>query len=298
MKSILVACVLAVTLACGHVSFLNNSLAADSIVYYGPTGNVLPAGQYQRAEITWKDGKPVMTVTVVMTVGGNVPVPPIPVPDITSQISSLIALVTADPNKAETSKGIAEAYKQILAVAATGQLKDVATLRKLTETIIDAALSDPKVAKASTWKPFTDGMKSLTASMDFAGVVSAYTIAQGLLGGGPSPPPPPPPPPVPTTVTTAMILYESQQLTPKQNLLLNNVRNDQWLKTKKIQILDQNSKGPKGVSVPQVNAALQAASGKQLPLLIGFNVDGSVALVDSLPDTVEVIVAKLKAAGL
>lgn len=289
MRTVILTCVLAAVSACGY--------AADFIVYYGPAGNVLPAGQYQRVEIGWKDGKPVMTVTVVMTVGGDIPIPP-PAPDVTAQITTLINSVTADPNKADTSKGLAEAYKQILAVSAAGTIKDAPTLRKLAETLIDALLSDPKVSKAATWKPFTDGMKALTASMDFAGVVSAYTIAQGLLGGGPTPPPPPPP--IPTTIMSAVILYESQQLNPQQNLLLNNIRNDQWLKTKKLQILDQNAKGPKGVIVPQVNAVSQAVvvQGKQLPVLAGLNAAGSVVFVDNLPNTIELIIARLKEAGL
>jgi hypothetical protein len=282
MRSLL-ACVLAAVAACGH--------AADSVVYYGPTGNVLPAGQYQRVEVGWKDGKPVMTVSVVMTIGGDVPIPPPPVPDVTAQISAMIAAVTADPTKAETSKGLAEAYKQILANA--GTIKDAVTLRRFTEMLIDTLLADPKVAKAATWKPFTDGMKTLTATMDLAGVLNAYTIAQGLLGGGPVPPPPPPTP----TAASAMILYESQQMTPAQNLLLLKIRDNQELSSK-LQILDQHAKGQAGATVPRVNAAVQAAAGRQLPLLVLFSAAGSVASVVDLPATVESIAAKLKEVGL
>jgi hypothetical protein len=271
--------------------------AADLVVYYGPDGSVLPPGQYQKVEVSFKDGKPVMTTTVIMTISGDTPIPP-PIPDVTARIKELINSITADPDKAKTSSGLAEAYKQVLALVTAGTVKDAGTLRKLTETLIDVALADPKVMKTATWKPFTDGMKSLTLPMDFAGVVSAYTIAKGLLESGPTPPPPPPPPPIPATIKSAIILYESQQLTPSQNLLLSDIRNDQWLKTKKIQILDQDSKGQKGTTVPQVNAAIQAAKGKQLPILAGIKEDGSIAFADSLPGTKDGIISKLKEYGL
>jgi len=270
--------------------------AADLVVYYGPDGRVLPPGQYQKAEVGFKDGKPIMTTTIIMTIGGDTPTPP--PTDIEAKIRSLIDSVTADPDKAKTSNGLAEAYKQVLSLVTAGTIKDVVALRKLTETLIDVALADTKVMKTATWKPFTDGMKSLTLPMDFAGVVSAYTIAKGLLESGPIPPTPPPPPPIPATIKAAIILYESQQLTPSQNLLLSDIRNDQWLKTKKIQILDQDSKGPKGAIVPQVNAVVQASKGKQLPILAGIKEDGSIAFADSLPGTKDGVISKLKEYGL
>ncbi len=115
------------------------------------------------------------------------------------------------------------------------------------------------------------------------------------VGGTPIPPPVPPPVP---TAARAFILYEAQQLTPVQNLLLSDLRNDQYLKQKKLQILDQNALGPKGSQVPKVQAALKASAGKPLPLLVLFDEAGSVASVVDLPDTVAAVVAVLKEAGL
>lgn len=283
MWRIIFACVLATATVCGHAADLTT-------LYLGPNGQPLAQGKYWQVGVSFVNGEPVLTKTVLFEVGSG-PIPPPPTPDITAQISALIAAVTADPTKAETSKGLAEAYKQIL--ANSGPVKDAATLRRFAEMLIDAILADPKVAKTATWKPFTDGMKALTAPMDLAGVLSAYTIAQGLLGGGPVPPPPPPTP----TAASAMILYESQQMTPAQNLLLLKIRDDETL-SKKLQILDKDAKGQKGETVPRVNAAVQAAAGRQLPLLVLFSAAGSVSAIVDLPTTVEAIAAKLKEVGL
>jgi hypothetical protein len=114
--------------------------------------------------------------------------------------------------------------------------------------------------------------------------------------GGVPPVPPPIPPPDPSAAT-AFVLYEAQQMTPTENLLLLDLRDDPDL-SPKLQILDQNALGERASQIPRVQAAVKAASGKQLPLLILFDAAGSVSAVADLPDTLDGIRAKLKEAGL
>jgi len=114
--------------------------------------------------------------------------------------------------------------------------------------------------------------------------------------GGVPPVPPPIPPPDPTTAA-AFVLYEAQQMTPDQSLLLLDLRDDSDL-SPKLQILDQNALGENAAKVPRVQAAVKAAAGKQLPLLILLDAAGSVSAVGDLPATLDGIRAKLKEAGL
>ena len=223
MKRFAIFCVLAVLATCGH--------AADTTMYFGPDGQPLKAGKYWAVTIHSDGAQP--TSQLVLDVGGTTPIPPSPpvppvpptppVDAVTAQIQALIATVTADPKKEETSKGISIAYQEVLKLTAdqqnqfsldvmqaldqetlvelveAGVIKDAPMLRKVAETIIDQLLASPQVGKTATWKPFTDGMKALAAPMDFAAVRNAYLIAQAQLSGGPIPPPvPPTPPPGPT----------------------------------------------------------------------------------------------------
>lgn len=116
--------------------------------------------------------------------------------------------------------------------------------------------------------------------------------------GGVTPPVPPIPPipPVPTAAS-AFILYEAQQMTPAENLLLLDLRNDQSL-SQKLQILDQNALGEEASQVPRVQAAVKAAAGRQLPVLVLLAGDGSVSAVVDLPATLDEIRTKLKGAGI
>lgn len=125
-----------------------------------------------------------------------------------------------------------------------------------------------------------------------------YGLALHRVTAGGVTPPDPPVPPVPDpTAASAFILYEAQDLTPDQNLLLLDVRDNRDL-SPKLQILDKDAIGESSRSLPKVSAAVEAAAGKQLPVLVLFDADGSVSGVVDLPDTAEAISAKLKEAGL
>jgi hypothetical protein len=284
MWRIIFACVLATATVCGHAADLTT-------LYLGPNGQPLAQGKYWQVGVSFVNGEPVLTKTVLFEVGSG-PIPPPPTPDITAQISALIAAVTADPTKAETSKGLAEAYKQIL--ANSGPVKDAATLRRFAEMLIDAILADPKVAKTATWKPFTDGMKALTAPMDLAGVLSAYTIAQGLLGGGPVPPPPPPPP---TTAVKAAILIESETQTAEQATLINQWRNDKaW--SKLLLVLDPQQKSETGQLDPQTQRLLSSIGNRPLPRLVLLDAAGGFVADEPLPATWDATKALLTGKGV
>jgi hypothetical protein len=124
--------VLAVLSTCGH--------AADKIIYYGPSGELLPDGKYTRVTISWANGQAVMSQAVVLDVGGNGPVPPPPPPppppDIAQQVAGLIAAVTADPTKADTSKGLAMAYGKILEFTRDNGERDAATIDVLPSVVL------------------------------------------------------------------------------------------------------------------------------------------------------------------
>lgn len=287
MQRFILACVLAVLATCGH--------AADTVIYYGPSGEVIASGKYTRVTISWVNGQAVMTQQVVLDIGGG-PIPPPPVDDVAAKVAGLLSSVTADPTKAETSKGLAEAYRQVLATQAVMQGKaDI--LRKVAETLIDAVLSDPKVGKTATWKPFTDGMKTLAAPLDFAGVVNLYSIAQAQLGGGPVPPPIPPPPPV-TTAVKAVILRESGNQSQPQAMLFNQIRNDPaW--SKLVEILDPNQKTQDKQPDPLAQAAVKHCGSHPLPRLLYLDAAGSfVGECDSLPATFDALKAALTAKGV
>jgi len=70
MKRFLLACVFTVLATCGH--------AADTIIYYGPSGEILANGRYTRVTISWVNGQAVMAQQVVLDVGGAIPPPPPP----------------------------------------------------------------------------------------------------------------------------------------------------------------------------------------------------------------------------
>jgi hypothetical protein len=286
MRRIILAGVLAALAVCGN--------AADTVLYFGPDGQPLAAGKYYRVTVGWANGQPVVTQTVVLDVGGIVPPTP-PIPDtVTAQITAFIAQVTADPTKADTSQGISECYRQVLALTTAGTIKDVATLRKVAETLLDAVLN--KVSKSATWKPFTDGMKTLTAPMDLAGVVNAYTVAMGLLGGGPVPPPVPPTP-TPTTAVKAVILLESSNQTVGQARLLTELRNDKaW--SKLVLLLDPQTKDQSNQPDPQTQAAVKAVGSQSLPRLLLADAAGSFVGVEPLPATFAELKAVLTAKGV
>lgn len=264
--------------------------AADlTTLYLGPDGQPLAQGKYWQVSVGFVNGEPVLTKTVLFEVGSG-PIPPPPVPDVTAKIKGYLQVVS-DPDKAKTSASLGDTYAAQIRFAESGTIKDVLVLRAVIQGAEAGILAT--TGKTAAWKPWTDGMIALVAPMTFADALAAYRIAQAQLGGGPVPPPPPPTP----TAASAMILYESQQMTPAQNLLLLKIRDDETL-SKKLQILDKDAKGQKGETVPRVAAAVQAAAGKQLPLLVLFNAAGSVSAVVDLPTTVEAIAAKLKEVGL
>ena len=264
--------------------------AADlTTLFIGPDGQPLAQGKYWQVSVGFVNGEPVLTKTVLFEVGSG-PIPPPPVPDVTSKIKGFLQAVN-DADKAKTSASLGDTYAAQIRFAESGTIKDVLTLRAIIQGSEAVILST--TGKTAAWKPWTDGMIALVAPMTFADALAAYRIAQAQLGGGPVPPPPPPTP----TAASAMILYESQQMTPAQNLLLLKIRDNQELSSK-LQILDQHAKGAAGATVPLVNAAVQAAAGRQLPLLVLFSAGGSVASVVDLPTTVEAIAAKLKEAGI
>jgi len=264
--------------------------AADlTTLFIGPDGQPLAQGKYWQVSVGFVNGEPVLTKTVLFEVGSG-PIPPPPVPDVTSKIKGFLQAVN-DADKAKTSASLGDTYAAQIRFAESGTIKDVLTLRAIIQGSEAVILST--TGKTAAWKPWTDGMIALVAPMTFADALAAYRIAQAQLGGGPVPPPPPPTP----TAVSAMILYESQKMTPAQNLLLLKIRDDESL-SKKLQILDKDAKGQKGETVPRVNAAVQAAAGRQLPALVLFNAGGSVVSVVDLPTTIEAITAKLKEAGL
>lgn len=266
--------------------------AADTTLYFGPDGKPLAAGKYWRVTVGFANGVPVVTQTVLFEIGDVPPPPPPPVNDVATKVKALIDAVTTDAEKGSTAKGIAEAYKQVLEKTA-GLVTDANTLRKIAETLIDAALADPKINKATQWKPFTDGMKSLTATMDFAALVSAYTIAQAQLAGVPVPPPPPPP----STAVKALILLESETQSPQQAQLLTALRNDKaW--SKKVELIDPQAKNEKGQPDPLAQAAVKAVGSQTLPRLLLLDAAGSFVGVEPMPGTWAELKTVLTAKGV
>lgn len=266
-----------------------SAIGADAVLYYAPDGSLLKPGSYQKVEIQWRNGKPEMVTSVILTIGGDVPPPP-PPDDLPAKVAGLLASVTADPTKAETAKGLSEAYRQVLAGQSLLNGKpDV--LRKVAETLIDQLLASPQVGKTATWKPFTDGMKSLAAPLDFAGVVNLYTIAQTQLGGGVVPPPPPPPPV--STVTRAVVIEESGDRTPEQAAILTDPRLAEAKKAGRLLVLDQDAKDSSGkpaVELSQLDGPL--------PRLIGLGQDGRRSVGVELPATADEFVGLLESWGV
>jgi hypothetical protein len=259
--------------------------AADASIVVGPDGRPAMAGRYWLVVFHADGSQP--TVTLALEVGGSIPVPPgpptppvppLPVTDLQAKIAALLAQVT-DPEKAATSAKLAESYRFVVALGEAGSITDVAKLRESAERVIAFYLSAK--GKAAAWQPFTSGMSSLTAPLDFAGVLGAYTIAQGLLGGGPVPPPIPPPTPPVTTAVEAMILLESGNQTPGQARLLGELRNDrQW--SKLVTVLDPQTKDESGKPDPLAQSVVRAAGSLPLPRLWLLDAGGSV-VGSSLP---------------
>jgi hypothetical protein len=254
--------------------------AADSVVYYGPNGKTLEPGVYQRVEVSWIGGQPVLTKTVLFTVG-NVPPPPPPPPppvtDVASTVAGFLSAVT-DSDKPTMQTKLAKGYAATIQLADAGTISEAAAL-KTVQQMVDKQL----VSKAAAaWKPWTDGMTALVAAMDFQATLAAYRIAQAQLGGGPVPPPPPPPPPPVTTAARAVILIESGDQTATQATLLNQMRNDKsW--SKLVTVLDPDQKDENKQPDPQTQSLLQSLSGRPLPRLVLLNSEGGYVGDEPLP---------------
>jgi hypothetical protein len=256
--------------------------AAETVIYYGPAGEILTSGKYTRVTIAWVNGQAVMTQQVVLDIGGGpVPPPPPPPPPVTgieAKVTALIAGVT-DTDKSTTAGKIGEAYTLAATLGELDPNRDAAKIRGSAEAIIGYYLDSKK--KAPAWKPFTDGMVALTAPMNALEVIAAYKLTAGLLGGGPVPPPPPPPPPV-TTAARAVILIESGDQTATQATLLNQMRNDKsW--SKLVTVLDPDQKDENKQPDPQTQSLLQSLSGRPLPRLVLLNSDGAFVGDEPLP---------------
>lgn len=267
------ACVLALA-TCGH--------AADTVIYYGPAGEVLAAGKYTRVTISWVNGQAVLTQQVVLDIGGGPvpPGPPVPPPieDMTAKVASYLAAVV-DPAKAETQAKLSKGYKGTLTFADAGTITDADSLKTIQQTVDKQLIGKA----AAAWRPWTDGMTALTVSLDLQGTIAAYRIAQGQLGGGPSPPPPPPPPPV-TTAAKAVILIESGDQTAEQATLISQWRNDKsW--SKLLVVLDPQQKNEAGQPDPQTQSLLSLIGSRPLPRLVLLNSDGGYVADEALPTT-------------
>jgi hypothetical protein len=292
MRAFLISCVLAAC-ASGH--------AADTVIYYGPNGEVLANGRYTRVTISWVNGQPVMSQQVVLDVGGGVvppgpPLPPVPpVSDLDAKIVALIAQVN-DPDKAATSAKLAETYRFVAALGEAGSVTDVAKLRESAERV--SALYLGRKDKAIIWQPFTAGMASLTAPMDFAGVLVAYNAAETRLLSL-QPPDPPQPPPLPPVTSAAKVLILIPPELPDQelSLLTNQSRNDKaW--SKKILILNSDAKDENKSPDPLVTKALAYLSGRPLPRILLLDAAGSFVADDAVPATWEAAKAYLTQKGV
>jgi len=288
------ACVLALA-TCGH--------AADTVIYYGPAGEVLAAGKYTRVTISWVNGQAVMTQQVVLDVGGGPvppgpPVPPTPptppVDDLAAKITSYLAAVV-DPAKTETQAKLSKGYKGTLTFADAGTITDADSLKTIQQTVDKQLIGKA----AAAWRPWTDGMTALVVSLDLQGTIAAYRIAQGQLGGGPLPPPnPPTPPPTPvTTAVSALILMPPEAPDQALSLLTNQARNDKaW--SKKIMILNSDAKDENKQPDPLVTKALAYLENRPLPRLLLLDAAGSFVGDEAVPVTWEAAKAYLTQKGV
>ena len=189
---------------------------ADTSMLFGPNGEALPAGNYRL--LTVPSDATVMPTSTVLPIGGGVPyippvvppvVPPVtpPVDPLTASIDAAIAAVTTDPEKALTAKTIGDGYKLAIGFAPT--LKNADTFRQLIQIGTDMGLK--QAGKAEAWKPYTDAMATLTATMTMQELVNCYTVASARLGGSVVPPVVPPVTPPTTKVDRVTYIYEKDE---------------------------------------------------------------------------------------
>ena len=187
--------------------------AAETVMLISPDGVPLPNGNYRI--LVFSHDATIPPTSTVLPVGGFVTppvippvVPPVPPVDtVTAKIDSLIAAVT-DPTKAATANGLSEGYALLLGFIDNGMIADADNARAAAKISIDMGLR--RVGKTAAWKPFTDGMETLTEPMDLPALVNCYTIAAARLKTSPVPPPIDPPSPV-QKVTAVTYVYEKDQ---------------------------------------------------------------------------------------
>lgn len=296
--------------------------AADTVVWYGPDGSALLPGKYWKVVVSWKDGQPVTTQTVVLEVGGDTPVPPVPPipptpPDVDAKISGFLSAVT-DADKTDTAGKLAAGYAATLKFVDAGTINDVSALKTIQQGVDKSLLAGLK--KTDAWKPWTDGMVSLVATADLSQTAAIYRTAQAKLAAvGPIPPKPDPPkpdPPVPPTPNGLHVLIIDDEnvrgTLPQEQVNI-------FMSKKLVDYLDQkcvkesdgepayrfssndslapNSEARKlelPVWVEGWDAVMEAVKSGKVKLPAWAVTNGTRGVIESLPGSVDAAIARIK----
>lgn len=160
------------------------SAAADanfSFILDNTKGQVLPVGKYYWFHM--ENGLPVVTEIITKPFTPVEPDDPDdpddpPVDDTAQRVSDLFAAVTLDPDKKATAGKISGLCDLLLAQIEAGTVKEVAVLRKDVGAIVPVLTL---MGKAAAWKPFTDGVTSMTATASFETCVGVLKAVSAVL---------------------------------------------------------------------------------------------------------------------
>lgn len=108
-------------------------------------------------------------------------------------------------------------------------------------------------------------------------------------------PPDPPNPPTPGTAVAALVIYEKDQLTAKQALILNSVQNTE-VGRKKVKFLDKDARTTS--EQPYLTAVNAHIGNKPLPVVVAIAEDSSLGDVVELPATSQNFTALLTSWGI
>ena len=286
---------LGLCLLCGTVS-------ADIVMLLTPEGAPLPAGTYRWLVIP-SDANKAPTSNVIV-VGGSVVTPPVvppaPQPDDNTLDARLTLLYAAvdDPAKAETAAKLKVAYEMTLTLTANS-ITDANSLRGVMAGIEKGVLDSLK--KTAGWRPWTEGLVSITAAQDFETAKATYKAAAVKLGGGtvnpPIPPSPPVTPPVVTTAVKALILLETADSNQQHEMIRQAIRKDKSL-SPKVMILDPDSKDENNQPDKLVAAAKAYLGSRPLPRIVLLDAADSFVADEALPATPDAVKAWLAERGV